>query len=248
MVTTLEGLVREYIIEEFGESEHMLPYYMQIAYSGLRELNTDTSGIPKFEKITLASNDTAALPPDYITYRGIYICDKQGELRNLGLNERMCPLEPNDCGDLVAPTGVEVNTLVFAGTGYHNGHFRNGEFIGRYYGLGGGNNANGEYKIFEREGFIALKDCVADHIILEYLADVSQIDGNYIVHPFIIESLKAFIYWRASRAKRTSIGAARDARSEYYNQKRLSNIRMTSFNLDEIKQAIRKHYKLSPKF
>ena len=245
----LDQIVREFIIERGEQTEHNYARFLQLAINGLRELNMDVSGSAKMVVLSIKDDMTVDLPSDFINYTRIAICGSNGELMSLGHNPNLCKARyADECGNLTHKKGS---------TG-HNGqpiyidniasHYRNGEVVGRFYGEGGGHNSNGEYVLDKERGVFQLSSVMAEDIVLEYIADITKIDGSFVVHPYIIETIKAYIAWSSLRRKlNIPLQEKEMARRDYYNERRLAGLRFNSFTMEEAKATIRKAFKLSPK-
>ena len=261
MAHTIDQIVREYMIEKGDQTEHSYPRLLTLAINGLRELELDVSGVPKMISLELKDDLTVDLPSDYINYVRIGTCDSSGNIQSLGLNNQMClPRSSDNCGD----PRTEINTNIGFGVtsnikgGLYNqnnlsegaaDHFRNSETTGRMFGLGGGQNAFGEYRIDHERNTIQFSSSTATNVIvLEYISDLSRADGSFIIHPFIIETLKCYVAWADIRRKKnTSKQDSELARRDFYNAKLNSQRRYGSVNIAEAMQAIRKGFKLAPK-
>ena len=105
MAVTLDSIVKEYIIESGGATEHNYARLLQLAIKGLREIHIDVSGDPKAVYLTVSDNDTVNLPDDYINYLKIAVCDSEtGNVHSLGWNKQMClPRSYDDCGNISRP-------------------------------------------------------------------------------------------------------------------------------------------------
>ena len=134
-------------------------------------------------------------------------------------------------------------------------HYDNEEY--GFYGLGGGNNRKGYYRIDPQGRTIQFSSNLASkNIILEYISDgIINAQGYEIEVPRIAsEALSSFIYWKSIEKVRTVTGRGitnyekERARQEYYNQKRLLKSRIMKFNKDEALQQSRKNSQASPKF
>jgi hypothetical protein len=253
---TLDEVVREYLIELGESGEHKYARLLQLGYQGVRQLHLDASGSITATKLTVSDTDTANLPEDYIDYLGIYVCDSDtGTLHPLGLNDKLClPRDYDSCGDISRAsvdsdsTSTSSNTIgVWGNEG--GGMYRNGEMVGRLFGLGGGNNKNGYYRIDEKNRMIVFDTPIQNTIVLEYLADPQRLGGNYHIHPYDVEAVKAFIWWKDIQKNRTYNGADKEqARLEWRRQYNMCKRRHNNFTLGEAAQSIRKSIKTSPKF
>lgn len=251
---TLDAIIREHLLD-IGDSQlNKYAVTMQRAVAGLRELNMDVSGTPTVVELEINSDlDTVNLPVDYIQYVRIGLCGADGNFHSLGLNGSMClPRTFDKCSN---PTET-LNSNAFAGgfigsmDGYAD-NFRNGELTGRFFGLGGGFNANGYYRIDKERGTINLSALPAGttSIVLEYLSSLRRIDGKFQVHPFIIEALKAWIWWKSIYYNPNRSLAEKDmAQRNYYTAKRWARRRFNTATFDEYKAAFRGGDSLAPKF
>jgi hypothetical protein len=249
---TLDELVREYILEAGESSMHKYLPYLQYGISGLRELHMDLSGVPKTVVLPVNDNCTVDLPDDYIQYTMIGVVDGSLCVQALGkLNKMALQRSYNDCGYPIAAqtTGSDIG---YAYSLYGDGiadHSRNGELTGRFFGAGGGNNANGYYRIDKEMGVIQLSsDNNANQVVLEYISSLNKIDGDYIIDPFIYETLKAYIYWMSIRRK-ANIAAVQkqQAQQDFLMEKKKSNSRFQTFTMEEALAVIRRHQYLTPK-
>ncbi len=235
---TLDALVREYLLEN-GKTENEYFKHLQLSISGLREFNMDLSGVPITVILPVNANLTVDLPEGYINYIRIAVADRLGNLHSLGLNDKMSFIRSFDkCGNL-QPTNNQATASTangnFIGTfeGFAD-NWRNGELMGRFFGIGGGNNANGYYRIDQQHGVIQLQCNHASTIVLEYLSDLSLVNGHFQVHPFIIYAIKRWIGWQALlNNSRAALGAVQQA-ERYYNLAYRNAIkRFTSGTLEE---------------
>jgi len=245
----LDQIVREYIIERGEDTEHSYPRLLQLAVNGLRELNMDISGSNKMVVLSIKDDMTVDLPSDFINYTRIAICGSHGELMSLGHNPNLCkPRYADDCGNITHKQSTVGNHNIPVYIDNIASHYRNGEMVGRFYGEGGGYNANGQYVLDKERGVIQLSSVSAEEIVLEYIADITKIDGSFRVHPYIIETLKAYMAWSSIRRKRAESAQEKElARRDYYNERRIASVRFNSFTMEEAKATIRKAFKLSPK-
>lgn len=90
------------------------------------------------------------------------------------------------------------------------------------------------------------------HIVLEYLSDLEKItvEGRkqLRIHPFIIEALKQWIYWKFIEKNRTyNASQQSEAERRFWNAFTLSVARVNSPNIEELLQAYRKENTLTTK-
>ena len=245
----LDQIVREFIIERGEQTEHNYARFLQLSINGLRELNMDISGSAKMVVLEIKDDMTVDLPSDFINYVKIGVCGSNGEIMSLGHNPNLCKARyADDCGNITHKQGTVANNGIPVYIDNINSHYRNGEVVGRFFGEGGGYNSNGEYVLDKERGVLQLSSVMATEIVLEYVADISKMDGSFTIHPYIIETVKAYIAWSSIRRKLgVPLQEKELARRDYYNERRLAGLRFSSFTMDEAKATIRKAFKLAPK-
>ncbi len=261
MVTfSLDQVVRELMIESGEANENKYARYLQHGISGLREFNFDldanNNGSPTCVYLPINDNLTVDLPADYINYVRIATIDANGQIHSLGLNNNMAFNNAVDsCGDpIAAPTPSTTNgnqAASFVGgtwDGYAD-NWRNGEMLGRMYGIGGGASAVGYFRIDRAKGQIQLGGINQTSLFLEYLSDLSLVDGEYFVHPYAVECLKAYIFWKTNlRNTRQSGNVKAEARQEYFNEYFRAKARFNSMTTTDWLNSFRGQNKAAPKF
>jgi archaellum component FlaF (FlaF/FlaG flagellin family) len=260
---TLDQVVREYIIEKNDDTQHNYARLLQLGIHGLRELTMDVSGSPKIIGLTIKDDLTVDLPKDYIRYTKIGVCGSDGNVCAMGLNNDMClPRSSDECGNpkiaIQKPSSTSVASQTDINFGYIGANqfsegltdnFRNGELVGRFFGIGGGQNSIGQYRVDTERNQIQFGGGLAStEIVMEYLADVSAVDGNYMIHPYLVECLKAYIGWASIRRINSVNGGEKEmARRDYYNERRRASERFSNFTIEEAMSMTRKAFKLAPK-
>jgi hypothetical protein len=251
----LDEIVREYLIESVGASQIDQRYsrLLQIAISGLKNLNQDVRGITRLERIPVDSqNFIVTLPSDFISYKKVFVCI-QGQQIALAVNENMCPPKFDDCGgpemEGLSNTASQEGAGIFYPFGTNVPFDSYGSFTGRQYGIGGGNNSLGYFKIYPNEGYMAIQNMNAsfDEVILEYLADVDSIDGTTYVHPFDVDAVKSYMYWKyIQRSAAYPMGEKQVAERSYNKDKMKARKRHNMFNATDLLSAYREGYRSSP--
>lgn len=131
----------------------------------------------------------------------------------------------------------------------YSDNFRNGEVLGRFFGIGGGNSPAGYFKVNDKLGVIQIQNRCGSSVILEYLADISLSEGDVNVHPFLIQAIKRYLAW-ASIVDNMSVpenmkqGRFRD----YSLAKRQAIKRFNSSNQKEWLDALRRYNMAAPRF
>jgi hypothetical protein len=259
----LDDIVKEFIIEGGNAQMNKYPRFYTIAVSGLRELNMNQSAILRTIEMPIKQNMTCDLPLDYLQYSRIGVLDANGCLKSLAQCDCMSFLQSyNNCGEpevlrpyttsVISTTDGSVSDVTTSssvssssnGVAFnpYGGNYRNGEFMGRMFGVGGGGSPYGEYRIDRENHILLVSNLMAGtySIVMEYYADIENINGDFDVHPFIIEPLKAYIYWRSiQRDRNRSVSDKKQAKRDYDIAARWSKKRFTSSTITEWMQAFR---------
>ena len=226
------------------------------------EIGLGLSAYVKSVKLDVnTSLNTVAFPNDYIEYTKIGVLDDNCRVQTLGLNEKINfagtiavdgggdpildangieTLNPKDCTP--SRTNEGVNGLFF--NNYYD-NFNNG----RLFGLGGGNNARGYYRINTMDNRIELNsEFGGTSIILEYIADETMTSDPQV--PVEAEDfVRNYIYYRSIQ-KKNSVPQNEKIMAErrMLQSMRYANFRFKMFTKEEAAQQIFRRYQLSPKF
>lgn len=244
----LTDVVNE-LLAEMGEGQtNKFARFYQFGVSGLRKFNMNSIGVPKAVELVIDSNDTAPLPNDYMQYTRIALCSG-GKLYCLGLNENLC-INPafNNCGDEVSHPDNAYLWNGYLGNPLIADNFRNGEMMGRMFGIGGDNNFLGYYRIDTANNRIVFQDLLqTSSVVLEYLADIDAIDGDFEVHPFCIEALKDWMFWKYKQRSSKPLGEQSMAEQSFRNSSRLMRMAFASNTKEEWVAAFQTGNKASTK-
>lgn len=251
---TLDQVVREYLLEA-QLPEHKYVQALQFGISCLRELNFDVTGVPVIKNLTVNADDTVDLPNDYINYIRLGFTDSTGGFQELGRNN-LIALNRNldDCGvrtDRIPSDSLDPQQDALPGsyTDYYSTHFRNGQNVGAYYGMGGGNNANGLFRIDKAYNQIQLEGYRGgDTITLEYLSDPAKAKGEFLVIPFAIETVKSYIQFKMALNHPRMKSDAPYLKTLHGKQIKKLRARLKSVSVQDILQSFRLANKQSPKF
>lgn len=246
----LGDIVREWLIEKGEGQENLYKRLYFIGTSGMRELHMDVNGLVKIAELTINSTDTVDLPSDYLQYSKVGLCGADGRIHSLGLDNDLCLNKVyNDCGTRIAHTQIEGDGGIIIGPdGAANSPwaFAPGVFgnTGGMFGLGGGNNANGYFRYDRASNQLLLANMriPSTSIILEYISDLSATeDGDFIVHPFEIQTIKSWISWQyVIDNLNVSMGEKVNRERIYYASRLKMNQRYNSSTVQEWAEALRK--------
>lgn len=237
-------------------SEHTIRHFV---LRGIREIGFDVSKVVRSIKIAItSSNNTVALPTDYVDMVKIGVVGSDGMVYVLGENKNInysqsnggsadAPAITESSVDSKTPTaGIgENNEDQFSQYIFHN-YFAGGGY-GQLYGIGGGQRY-GDYRINLDQNRIEIDtDGSITEIVLEYIADQAQ-TSNPSIHIYAAEALRSFVYYKIiERRSNVPMGEKQRARKEYYNNLRVAKSRLSNFTKEEALRIIRKNFKQSPK-
>jgi len=246
-----------------------------IAMRGIREIGFDAGKKVKSIKLPVtASNDTVALPADFVDLIKVGGVGDDGLIYVYGHNKNINYSQADPSGvatytdskdDPLYRTDAPVNQLpdvedsktptsgvISEISGNYDSHlFRNylyGTEVTALYGVGGG-QYSGEYRLNLDQNRIELKaNSNVTEVVMEYIADEAR-STNPMVHVYCEEALRCYIYYKLCERKTTvNAGEKARARTEYYNELRKAKARMNNFTKEEALKTIRKNYKQAPKY
>ncbi len=243
------------------------------ALRGIREIGFDLGKKIRSIKLTVESNDTIVLPDDFVDVSKIGIVSADGVIRALTMNgnlnySRKYEVDSNGAAtnethdSEEGPLNIEANFIndrqddkSATSTGdvdefnafiFENYLFQGG--FGRLYGVGGG-AAPGEFRINLDQNRIEISaNSNFTEVVMEYVADEAR-STDPEVHVYAEEALRCYIYYKLVERK-ASVPANEKARArtEYYNERRKANARLSHFTKDEALKTIRKNFMQAPKF
>ena len=267
----LSQVIRDFIVTLDGDdyvSNASDIAIRNFALRGIREIGFDFGKKIKSVKLEInTENDTVALPDDFVDFSKIGIVDEDGIIRSLvqnnNINYSSRKVDDESTEDSAAgPLNIPQNIIVDVepaktATGstpnnpddsfvFDNYTFQGG--TGRLYGFGGA-QAAGHYRMNLDDNRIEIEmHTNASEVVLEYIADEAR-STDPEVHVYAEEALRCYIYYKLVERK-ASVPANEKARArtEYYNERRKANARLSTFTKDEVIKTIRKNFKQAPKY
>jgi hypothetical protein len=221
-----------------------------IGIRGVEELGMDVYSTPKTAKLVVNANKTVNLPSDYIGFSKVGVLNARGEVATLRRNPSLTAYKILQSDRLTSNTdNTTGNTYRLQDLAYVN-YFDGARYV-NIFGAGAILNNAGDFDVAEEEGLIYLQnDYDFDYVILEYLSSPSD-DVDYKMPIQIREAVLAFVAWKDIEhlplGRRASLGDKQLRRKEYYNQKRLSNLRENPVMLWDANEVIRMGQKLVAK-
>ena len=237
-------------------SEHQARRIYNIAVRGAKELNLDVYGAIKSMVLPVNDNKTIDIPKDFIRLSKIGVLNDAGEVVTLQVNNDMATLRSQYIESLGKTVDVPTIPGGIDGPGWPIGNYLWLNYVGMGYdygcqlwGLGSGGTVIGTYRIDENDGLIYLsEDWPYDVLLMEYVSDgFDSACGDFMVDSRASEAMLAWIRWQQSfdLKKKYSAGEVQLFRKEYYNQKRLSKLRINSVDINQMEVIYRQHIKLA---
>lgn len=278
---TLRQVINDYIItldhDDFGSNASDAAI-RNVALRGIREFGFDVSARVKSIKLDVSSNNTVALPDDYVDIVKVGAVDSNGILRvyrqnkNINYSRRILQDTTDDgstTDDTVlttdsseGPLDIQNNLILNredSKGGTDSGSQNDIDFyvfenylyqggLGRLYGAGGA-YAPGDYRINLDQNRIELDtETGVSEVVIEYIADEAR-STNPLVHVYAEEALRCYIYYKLCERKSTvPANEKARARAEYYNERRKAKARLSNFTKQEALNTIRKNFMQAPKY
>lgn len=243
--TTLDSVIKEYLIQEGKDSLHDYKRYELLALGVLRDLHYNVDGVAKVVVLDISDNGVANLPEDFLKETRVAIVDGDGMLKELSPNSSIS-LNRNidtDCEVNYTQEGVGCVDIDLG-----TAHFANGQNIGRYYGLGG-HNMYGEYRIDRTHNVITFNSTITySQVTLEYIGNYNISNGDIIIDPRAIDVIKKGIYARKVAMKGYVGRGEKDAAARDYEAAKMNyKIALRMPTKSAILSQSRRTFKLSPK-
>lgn len=242
---TLDKIVRQALAAR-GYSMHFYLQFLTYGVDALRELNFDVLQSVKSARLPVNSYKAAPIPCDYVDF--IRIGNELGQYidpwaENQGFN-RLNKFDAN--GAKIPFPNVEGNNEYIPsfvdGTGIGNYANSRGEMLGRVF------NARPSFKhsfliVRERDEIQLDTDYSGLEITLDYITDGTSIDASNAIHPYAIEAIKSYIFWKMKEnGRHYGIQERREAKDEFYNQLRILKGRMNSMGANDVIRSLAKYY------
>jgi hypothetical protein len=250
--TTLDKVIRNFLIERGDMSEHGYKRFLQLAVSGLQEMEYDVSGQPERLDISLDKDRVIPIPPDAVAI--IRVAFRYGNSWISSARDNALAINNEYyCGEAGSPNNENVNDLQgvyndvnILTESYIAKHWRNGQPTGAYFNQSGGNPYT--FRINDQLGVIELSSNHPNNVILEYLPTAKEINGEFQIHPFLKEPLIAWLNYSDVRSKRNiSKQLINDLERTYIQKKKHAKKRLNAFTKEDFLNAVRSGYSASVK-
>lgn len=260
MQVPIKKIIAQYL-NSADRSTHEFARCYNIAVRGIEnEFNLDVQGQFQTVLLDVSPNKTVELPVGYINFSKVGIVNQIGEFVCLKRNDQLSNYHAIYYDQANRNAGVPTinaftNPFLPAGnTGYNYAYWYNFWQLGtsfNLYGLPSGTATIGTYKIDIGANVILLDPCFNyPQVLLEYLSDgYNETDDDYMIDSRCSEALLSWVRWQSciDQPKKYGEGSLARMERQYYNQKRLSRMRMNPFNLAEMNDIIRRATNLTAK-
>ena len=248
---SIREIVEDLLIQEDRNTTHKKKKYEHLGINGLRDMSYDINGYVSYKKLEVnTENNTVDLPSDFIKEVGVAAENSDGTIITLSRNNKIFK-DKDNCGNTINPVSNTNNAdtyTAFVGNDIAQ-HWRNAQSTGKMYG-NQPTQSTGEFRINKQYGVIELSTYTnLRYIVLKYIADVKMINGDFLVHPFLREPLKNYIYWQDKAfSPSVSAGEKRELKRLYVQSKNWAKMRFFSFAYDEAREIARKSFSQAPKY
>ena len=221
-----------------------------IGVRGVEEMGMDVSSTPKTVKLLVKANKTVDLPSDYIGFSKVGVFNQQGEVATLRRNPDLTGYKI-DMADRLANNfdSTSSNTFRLQNLAYVN-YFDGARYV-NIFGAGSVLKNEGEFDIDEEQGILYLDNNFGyTYVVMEYFSSPAD-DVDYKIPIQIRDAVISYIAWKdiemLPSGRRVNMSEKQLRRKEFYNQKRLANLRVNPVTPWDANEVIRLGQKLAAK-
>lgn len=219
---TLETVINDYL-NESEQSNNKYFKNFHLAFRGFEELGIDFFYLVQSFKLPVNANKTVTLPAYIVKVTKAGRLNSRGEIIPLYYNDKLtkfADLSPD------RPTRTQDDSTI--GADWNNGNtwwnYWSGTGYVNIYGVPSGSPFAGSFKIDMNNGVILLDEHYQeDYLMVEGVCSPQE-GGEYYLPVQFREALIAWLWWKDGKAKpitsHMKLGAARDAKHEFYNERR----------------------------
>lgn len=251
----LKTIVAE-LIDSKDSSSHEFRRMYNIGVRGVREFNTDIVGNFSTKLLDVNANKTAELPEDYVSYSKMGVINEKGEIVTLRSNPQLSnynaghPLKSDRFEGVPSIGAVTYPAIPYNYPYiYYNFFVSNQSF--NLFGIGGGGQDIGNYKVDEECGIIIFgPNFKYEKVLLEYLGDGMDRDcDDYMIDSRAAEAMLAYIRWKTAldNPKKYGQGIMRDYKQEYKSERLKAKMRINKIVVSEFEDIQRITNKLAPR-
>ncbi len=244
----LDMTVRRSLLEK-GLPIHYYAEYLFHQAAAIRELSRDTLQVVNTRTLSVNSYGAADLPEDFRDDVGVSV-SVGNLLHPIPKRNNITPLRnTNSEGEFtmysqdtnfsdISQYGVNPTWIWYWNINDY------GEPTGRYFGVGGGDGANG-YQIFkERRQIQFTESFTADSVVLIYIGNGQSVDNATQIDWSAFRAIQTYSEWQ--RSGNANFKDSPEART-FYNERRLLRAALNTLTLTDIKNIIRNNYRATIK-
>ena len=183
-------------------STHNVPFILQYCIHAYKsELRFKTDKSVKVAYLQLSDVKNAPMPKDYEYYTKVAI-NFGGQYITLTRNDQI-PLQRkyDECGlpkieDVIINDRL-LDPFLFSYGYYYAPHYRNGQYVGEMYSMGGGFNEAGYFREDNEMRQFQFYNVPYNEVVLEYVADLDT-NGNTMIPFSAVEPIRQYALWQMS--------------------------------------------------
>lgn len=201
----------------------------------------------------LTPNDVnnAPWPLDYEYYTKIGM-NIGGQIVTLTLNPDIPLSRKYDCG-VEALDKATINWNAFNPNAYGDigfdfaPHYRNGQFVGEMYGIGGGFNELGYFRVDKKMKQFQFFNVPKTEIILEYVGD-DKVNGGTLIPYMDVASIRTYVHWQLLEHKMGIPQSEKDRKFWTHNSELAKRVKLEfAPTMSDFLDVCYEGYKSSPK-
>lgn len=230
-----------------GIQKDLLLNDLAMSVYGQLKLATNTEYTLKVKYLPISNLGTASMPDDYVVYNKVGLVFK-GEIWTLTVNDKLLPprKDTDDCG-ISTTEAIEQGAESTVDRWYFSPHRnKEGVYIGKLYGLGGGFNSKGYFRENKANRTFDLSGVTGSEIVLEYLSNDVGLD-TLIPDHFVETMMAGMKYEFEINTPMPSNVKVRLAAENFQAKMELTRAVETPFRMDEYLDMFYENVHLSVK-
>lgn len=243
--TTLDSIILDYLTEsEQGNNKYVKCFHL--AFRGFEQMGLDAFYAIRAVKLPVDANFTVQLPADFMNWTKVGVLNDRGEIIPLYHNDKLTTYADLSSTRL---TQTQDNSLWDYDDNSWNNYWNGSAFV-NIYGTPSGQPFVGSFKVDLANGVILLDESFDyDYLIIEYVSS-PVVGQEYYVPIQFREAVIAWLWWKDKRAVNTNrgqVGLSRDAKNDFFNERRNAIARWKPTRIYERYQASQEQTRMSLK-
>lgn len=238
----------EDVLDDRGETDHMLMRYIKWALRGYIEVSLDDHQEPITMHIDMDDKRTIVIPDDYVDWAKVAI-QIDGKLKTIGVNGNLIQQSNEDeCRNPILETDINRMPTGIDFDNYGGYYFLNYDGS-NVYSYGGGLNHDNYFKVNEKLRLIEFSSNVnKTRVYLEYISNGVDPSGNTVVHPYMADYVRKYIHYEVEMvsSKKTEASISRRF-NDMKNARVILRARYNDLDPTTFTNLTRKYYSLNIK-